>query len=98
MNVLRAAAGLGSIRCRLFTRLAPKRLVFHRERLLQFSVDVIQAKGLGSGVLAGGRVAHLFVALFVGVVSGVSGLLTAIAGVRALRVKGPVDDLAGGRS
>lgn len=94
---LRAAAGLGSVRRAMLTRLAANILVFHRERPLQFSVDVIQAKGLGSGALAARRVAHFLVALFIGVVSGVSGLLTALAGVGALRAKGPVDDLVGGR-
>lgn len=100
VTFLRAAAGLGSIRRRALTRLvlAPRLLVFQRERLLEFSVDVIQAEGLRPGGLAGGRVAHLFVALLVGVVSRVGGLLTAIAGVRALRVEGPVDDLVGWRS
>lgn len=91
MDVLRAAAGLGSIRRGALTRLAPDLLVFHRERLLRVSGDVVQAAGLGSGVLAAGRAAHLFVALFVGVVSRVRGLLTAIAGVGALRV----EDLVG---
>lgn len=74
-------------------RLARNLFVFHLEGLLGSSVGVIRAEGLGSRGLAAGRVAHLFVALFVGVVSRVSRLLTALAGVRALRVK----DLRGGR-
>lgn len=75
--------------------MTPNLLVLHPERLFQFSVDVVQAEGLGSGVLAAGGAAHLLVALSGGEVAGVGGLLTAIAGVRALRVKGPVGDLVG---
>lgn len=93
MDVLRAAAGPRSIRRGAPTRPAPNLLVFHRERRLRVSRDVTRATGPGSGVLAGGRVAHLFVAVFIGVVSRVSGLPAAVAAVGALRV----EDLAGRR-
>lgn len=60
-------------------------LVLHFKGLLQLTNggDVVRSKRLGSGASAGGRVAHLFVALFVGVVSRVSGLLAAFATVGA---------------
>lgn len=87
------ASGLGSLGGGVPTRLAQNRFVFHPEGLLPFSVGVLQAKGVGSGVPAGGRAAHLFVALLVGVVTRVSRLLAAFAAVGALRGK----DLLGWR-
>lgn len=74
-------------------------LIFHFERLLQLSDsgDIVRPKRFGSGALAGRRVAHLFVAFFVGVVSRISRLLAALTGVRALRVTWSIDDLPGRR-
>ncbi len=78
---------------------AQRLLIFHFKRLFQLSdgSNIVRPKRFRSGALAGRRVAHLFVAFFSGVVSRVSRLLAALTGVRALRVKGSIDDLPGRR-
>lgn len=86
-------SGLGSLGGGVPTWLAQNSLVFHLEGLLDVSVGVLQAKGVGSGVVAGGRAAHPIVALLVGVVTRVSRLLAALAAVGTLRGK----DLLGWR-
>lgn len=83
----RPSSGSGRIGGGAATRPARSRFVFHLEGLFHSSARVIRAEGVGSGELAGGRAAHLLVALLVGVVTRVRRLLTALAGVGALRGK-----------
>lgn len=81
----RVASGWGNLGGGVPTRPPQNRFVFHLEGRLLFSVGVVQAEGVGSGVLAGGRAAGLLVALLVGVVTRVGRLLAALAAVGALR-------------
>lgn len=99
MRALRGAAELGGIKGGVMEGMTQRLLKFHFKRLLQLndSSSIIWPKRLWSGALACRRIAHLFVAFFVGVVSRVSRLLAALAGVRALRMKWSIDDLPGGR-
>lgn len=96
-GALRGAAELGCIRGGVMEGMAQHLLVFHNKRLLQLSnsYNIFLPKRFRSGALAGGRVAQLFVAFFVGVVSRVPRPLAALTGVRALRVVRSEDDLAG---
>lgn len=89
----RGASGLGRLGGGVPTRLPQNRFVLHLEGLRGSSVGVVRAEGVGPGVLAGGRAAHLLVALLVGVVARVGRLLAALAAVGALRGK----DLLGWR-
>ena len=76
---------------------APRLLPLHCEAGVPFlrSRAVVRPEGRRPGVSAGGWVAHL--GLFVGVVSGVPGLVAPLAGLRALRVpQWAVEDLQGG--
>lgn len=97
MRAIRGAAEAAGIRGGVTE--AKILLIFHFERLFQLSDSsaIVRPERFRSGASVGRRIAHLFVAFFVGVVSRVSSLLAALTGVGALGVKRSIDDLAGRR-